>query len=260
MSKILSALMVAGLAGSANAAVLFGTSFEAPAYAAGGQLWANAAWDSFGDVGFVITNNPAQSATGNQHIRVDSAAFSANGSRWNWVNTPRTAAQLASPNNIIAAEVKTAILSGGGTRTTAAGIDLYGNVGATFGRLGALRITDTGQFQILQDTAGVTTVWSSAANVLALNTYHTLRVEANFATQKARYFINGVEIFGGAGYDSFDDNSFSDADLYVVRSGLTGTTGGDVALFDDYLVDQIPSPSALALLGMGGLLAARRRR
>lgn len=259
MNRMLTLAAVAALAGSAQAAVLFQTDFQS--YTTGGQLWAQPGWDAFGDNGFIITDNVG--ATGNKAVVANTANFSANGSYWNYTNTPKTAAQLAVPGgNIIAAEAKVAILSGGGTRQSYAGLDLYGNLGATFGRIGALRISDSGQFQILSNIGATTTVWSSAANVLPLSTFYTLRIEANFATQRAKYFINGVEVTGGAGYDVFDEDSFSDADLYAVRAAAAagGGAGGDTLIFDDYKVEQIPTPGALALAALGGAVAARRRR
>ena len=51
-----------------------------------------------------------------------------------------------------------------------------------------------------------------------------------------------------------------DADLGGYRTNQTGTSGGAIMRFDNYLVELIPAPSSVALLGLGGLVAARRRR
>lgn len=262
MKLMLSVVALAAIAGSANAQVLFETDFEnSTTYPIGTQLNSRPGWDATGNAGFVITDNIG--APGNSAVVVNTATWAANGTRWNWVNTPVDAATLAL-NPVVRAQTDVAIASGGGTRQTWAGLDVYGFAGATFGRIGAIRLRDDGGLDVLGGTTGAQVVSLPAAS-LPLNTFFRVGLEMNFATQKMSFLVDGValDISAFPGLDTFDETEFSDADLYMVRAAQSTTvagTGGDTAVFDNYRVEIVPAPGAVALAGLASLVGIRRRR
>lgn len=260
MKLMLSVAALAAIVGSANAQVLFETDFEdATTYPIGSQLNTRPGWDATGNAGFVVTDNVGP--VGNAAIVVNTATWTANANRFNWVNTPVSPAQLA-VTPIVLIETDVAILSGGGTRRTQAGIQGYS---AAVGLIGGLTLRDDGGVNISGGTgAGITA--SLPAGSLPLNTFFRFGIEMNFATQTQRFLIDGVAIDVSAvpGLNQFDETDFNDADLFVQRttqaSGTGGTTG-DTAIFDNYKVQiVVPAPGAMALAGLAGFVGIRRRR
>jgi hypothetical protein len=164
-----------------------------------------------------------------------------------------------SANPIIRASANVAIINQSTTRASTAGLDLYDDTGAF--RIGAIRIRDDGGVDFLNGQS-TTLVASLGAGSLSTSAYYNLAIEANFNTNTLRYFIGGVEITGfSAGFATFTGSTgFGDADLYVTRNNPTSSTGGDTAFFDDLLIERIPAPGSLALVGIAGVFAGRRRR
>lgn len=105
---------------------------------------------------------------------------------------------------------------------------------------------------------------SVALTGFTLNTYYQLSIAFDFGADKLRWYVNGSQINTSslAGFDTFTATDFGDADLYAVRAAApVGTsTGSHVLGFDDFSVVSTPAPGAIALLGVAGLVGARRRR
>lgn len=250
MKSLMCCIGAAALVSSAaSASILYQTSFESPEFALG-NINGQSSWNA--DAG-TIANTAGGARTGSQYARMLGSNFTAsNTARWAWdTSSSLTPATLAS-SPIVRASVWTQMVGNNGTRTFTAGLDCYD---AALGRIGLMFIASDGSVTII-DGAGVTT--SSAAGLLNPGSYHKLTIEMNFATQTAKYFVNNIDT-GVIG--TFTATDFADADVRGTRS--TGTGGANFEMrFDDYVVENeaIPAPGAFALLGLGGLIASRRRR
>lgn len=261
MKTVFAALAVAGLAASASATVLYSTSFEAPTFAVGGLS---------GQDGWTAASNPATlfqvgsqagfARTGSQYAWANSALATGNGSQWNF--RPSNISPISPPASIIRASVYTAMVDNTTVavrRATSSGIDLWDDVG---NRLGGIRIRNDGQIGVLNSLGQLATTPVGA--VVGLNTWNQVAVEADFALQTVRFFVNGFELGVPAGFGNFSATGFGDADLYMFRA-FTGTTGqaqsgGHTVLWDDFNLERIPTPGSVSVLALAGLVAARRRR
>lgn len=261
MKNVIAAAMIAAVGASASATTLYSTSFEAPAIAVG-NLDGQDLWSNFSSPVslFQVSNQPGFARTGSQFAFVNSAAAAAAGSQWS--ARPTVVTPISAPNSIIRASVYTAVLNqptAALNRQTAGGIELFDDVGNF---LGGLRIRNDGAI-VLRNATGTQTA-STAPGAVIANAYNQVAVEADFSLQRARFYVNGIELSTaglGATWANFSATGFGDADLWVVRSNTSTTnSGGHTVLFDDFAVERIPTPGALSVLGLAGLVAARRRR
>ncbi len=263
MKNVIAAAMIAAVGASASASVLYATSFEAPTFAAG-SLNGQDGWTAASSPAtlFQVSGTPGFARTGSQFVFVNTASQTSTGSNWNF--KPTIVDPVTPPNSIIRASVWTAVLNNttaAVNRQSAGGIDLYDN--ATGGRIGGIRVRNDGAIVVLNSAGSSGTL---GAGSVTGNAYNQVSVEADFGLGVVRYFINGIQINTsglGATWANFNAaNGFGDADLYTVRTNTqtSGTSGGHTVLFDDFSVERIPTPGALSVLGLAGLVAARRRR
>lgn len=254
MKNLISAAAVVAMsAGVANAAVLYSTSFEGPAFTSGVSVNGQNGWIAQATTtGFVI-NNAANARTGSNYVR---ASLTSTSGQWQWQgNIAQNAASIAAAP-IIKASVWLSHFVGTGTSALKrGGIQMYDSTGGTV--YAALYIQSDGS---VTATDGVGGSYSTAAGVVGnVAAYNQVEIELNYITQMATYRINGATLTLPPGGGAFVGTDFGDADLFSTRSA--GTTGGAEVRYDDYLVQQdIPAPGAFALLGLGGLIAGRRRR
>ncbi|HEX8877454.1 MAG TPA: PEP-CTERM sorting domain-containing protein [Phycisphaerales bacterium] len=249
MKKFVCVGAAALLASGASGAIVYQTSFEAPEFAIG-NINGQSSWSA--DAG-TIANTAGGARTGSQYARMLGSNFTAtNTARWAWdTSSSLTPATLASAP-IVRASVWTQMSGNAGTRSFTAGLDCYDS---NIARIGLIFIGNDGSVNIIDGT-GVTT--SSAAGLINPGNYHKLTIEMNFATQTSKFFVDNIDT-GVIG--TFGSTDFADADVRGTRS--TGTGGANFEMrFDDYVVENeaIPAPGAFALLGLGGLVASRRRR
>lgn len=245
MKKFLSAAAVLAIASGANAAVIYSTSFESPFTV--GALNGQQGWTA--DAGSVA-NTAGNARTGTQYAQMTGSQIGTS-AKWAWNgNFSLSAAQLAVAP-IVRAGVWTAQGGNLGTKVVTAGLDLYDT---NVARIGLIYIASDGSVNVL-DGNGLG--GGTAAGTVNVSAYHHLEVEANFQTMTVEFFVDGVSIYVG-GHVSSD---FGDADIRSTRS-TTGTGGTTyITAYDDFtLENNVPAPGALALMGLGGLVAGRRRR
>lgn len=242
MKKFLSAAAVLAIASGAQAAVVYSTGFESPFAVAslnGQQGWACDAGSIANAAGGAHSGSQYAQMTGTQIQGVGTAS-------WGWY----TGAGMVPGNQTVVMTCYAGIFNYSGTRAFTAGLDAYDS---SVARIGAVYLTSDGNIGVIDGTGagGATTGLN-----LALNVYRKLQMVANYGTGSIDFLVDDVLIFTG----SFTNTDFGDADIRGTR-GSTGTGGGTVQMrFDDYSIEVIPTPGTLALMGMGGLLAARRRR
>lgn len=263
MTKYLSAAAVLAIASGASATIIYQTGFENPPFTVAGLNGQGTPAYAVTSANFNVSNTAGAAHSGTQYARISGSGTSTSGG-WAWADNTRTAAQLASNGMTIHVSVWVNLATTGtiGTRLYRAGIDCYNDTGAA--RLGAVGINIDGSVTFINgiDTGGgVNQAVSTAAGAVALNAWHKLEIDINFATNALAFTVDGTSITTPAGFAAFDASStgFGDADLYSVR-GSSGTTTTTEHRWDDLTIEQIPAPGALALVGLGGIIAGRRRR
>lgn len=244
MKNLISAAAVLALASGASAAVVYSTGFESPFTATtlnGQQGWACDAGSVANAAGGAHSGTQYAQMTGTQVQGVGTAS-------WGWY----TGAGFVPNNQVITMTCWAGIFNYSGTRAFTAGLDAYDS---SVARIGAVYLTSDGNIGVIDGTgAGGTTTGLG----LALNVYRKLTMVANYSNGAIDFYVDDVLVFNGA----FTNTDFGDVDIRGTR-GSTGTGGGTVQMrFDDYSIDvaAVPAPGALALVGLGGLVASRRRR
>jgi hypothetical protein len=143
-------------------------------------------------------------------------------------------------------------------------VDLYmdpGTSGSLFGldfwsggaRVAATVVNASGQIFMYDQS---TTSWINGTHAQIMpGEWLVLELQANFATNTSRAWVNGV---GAASTGSFSSLSVTNVDLLTLRETSADT---NVAYFDTFTLQAVPEPGTMAALCMGaGALLARRRK
>ncbi|MBS0187605.1 MAG: hypothetical protein JSS51_06020 [Planctomycetes bacterium] len=241
------AAVVATSAGVANAAILYQTSFEAPTFNA--TLNGVDGWITQG--GGTVGSTAGAARTGTRYVQ--SANLNTSG-QWQWQGAISQNAASIAAAPIIKASVWLAHVAGTSTALRRGGLQMYDSTGGTI--FAALYIQSDGS---ITATDGTGTAYSTQPGaVVNPSAYNQVEIELNYTTQLATFRVNGATLSLPSGAGTFVGTDFGDADFFSIRG--SGTTGGSSVRYDDYVVEQIPAPGAFALLGLGGLIAGRRRR
>ena len=252
------AMALAIAAGTATAQLPFVTGFEAPAYAPGPLAGQNTWTEINGNTGapttnMTVVNNAANAFAGSQYVSTTPGAWGAftnNTARYAWVDNPD-----ASPSIDMSLRVW---VSSGGSMTIGGGMFSFGTDTAPGDTLiGGMRLLNNGALQLFNGAGqgiGFTAVPAllNSWNEMRMISYHT---GGNYVD----FYFNGQYLnpLLGTFSTAFAPCTFNDADLYAVR-GTSGTSTAEIR-YDNMSVT-VPTPGALALLGLGGLVAGRRRR
>lgn len=93
------------------------------------------------------------------------------------------------------------------------------------------------------------------------NVWETFRVDVNASLGTIEYRRNGSLFFTGALLGgTINEQVVLLHDNFQDFPGNTSISGGPIAAYFDNVELKVPAPGALALLGLGGLIAGRRRR
>ena len=231
---------LAALAGSANAQVLKFAGFEASEGYVLGDLFGQNGWTDTGDVANVTS---ALAATGTRSVSIDSSPVAS--SSWWWPSVNYNTATAT--NKTVVASIDM-YLKTGGTKSANWGLDCYDGAGS-FGRVTAMWVNSGG---LVNYWDGTTSVVSSTS--VAYDAWNNLKITMDYVTKKASFALNGTTIASGVNFSAGVSNIFGDSDMNLQGAGF------DTTFFDNYKVEAVPAPSALALIGLGGLVAGRRRR
>ena len=238
-SVMFAGLALIAVAGSAQAQILAQSGFEASEGYALGNIVGQNGWltDGGGTAGTVSTD---RAYTGTRSLKVDTAPLL---SAWYF--------PLVSYDGNTAANKTVrfnwAMYITQGSNSTRWGMDIYDTAVA---RITSLDAVLTGGSYVMNYWNG--TAYVASSTTIATNAWNTFQIDVNFATSTATFYVNNTVLASGISVSG--SKLLSDADLRV------GGANFDLGYFDDYKVEAIPTPGAIALLGLGGLVAGRRRR
>lgn len=253
-------LAAAGLAAAANAGVIYDAQgFEAPLFAAG-NVGGQAGWglDPAAHTQHTIINGADGATTpiGNQMLRISQTTAT----RWSFPDITAGVAGRASGEDWIWCQFD---INAPAANTTPAffGVSAYNAAGT---QLAGARLRASDGLLIVTldpDGAGPTAFGNFTLGTPAIaaprGQWINLGVAVNVVTGQAAITSGGNLLVIGAANAGFATLSDFDA-----MSGPSATLTQSVYL-DNYIVTSefvVPAPATAALLGLGGLVAARRRR
>lgn len=267
MKNLIAIGMLLAAAGAANAQLLYNAGgFEAPRFTAGNiDLQDAGAWtvDPAGHTDHVVVSGPTLGATpfGGQMVRLNANAA---GARFSWADVTAGVAGRTAGNDFIYTSTKIFMPLAADLPANANGVFGLLAFNAAAGNLGGVRVR-------LSDGAIIGTLDPDGPGASAFNNYtfgpaavlsrgawHEIAFGINIVNRALTIVIDGAVFFTGTTSQTAA-LTLTDVD-YI--SSISGTVAGSV-LVDDYSVEAIaaiPTPGAAALLGLGGLAAARRRR
>jgi len=258
----------AGIAATAVASIatasvtFYSTGFEAPDFAAG-DVNGQSGWTTYdptfttggGNFASVTTSAPAGFG-GSQALRFDGGTSATSSPRYAW--GPAFGAQFtaaaAAGDNVLVAQTSMYMASGQ-TSTARLGMVTFDSTGAKI-LTGFYVQANTGLVYLLANYNNAGTI-----NNFAFNTNVTIGYDqwVNFTTSWNQA-TGRMEVFWGANgffVDGAAAGSVADeTDYYATRNG---STIASTAYFDNFAVGAVPAPGAIALLGLAGLTARRRR-
>ncbi|MCC5787319.1 MAG: PEP-CTERM sorting domain-containing protein [Phycisphaerales bacterium] len=248
-TKIVGCAVVAALSGQALAAPLYATGFEPPVYTLGDSVngvdgWANASGSGAG-----VTVSDVQ-ALGTQSLQFDNSGsfnsfYSVRRELPTYNGVVEASVQLYIEGNVQANRLYGMYFTGSATGTLGGA-----SLGLSIGGDGSIR-AGTSWAATYQNTGLIGTADAGSF------TDRWLTITLSYNNGDASVMISGLD----GPNSSFSSNyTMSDGPLglNLGTDWFTSTDRAGVGYFDN--LEIVPAPGALALLGLGGLAAARRRR
>lgn len=282
--------LIAAAGGIASARpVVYSTNFDSNPPFTAGNVNGKDSWLAFGSAGTsttsraVVVNNAANAHSGSQYIESNMTAWTADTTSLTYRygaayrETALSAADVAA-NPIVHVSMAISLNSATGTRTDYA-LDV--NLSKTtslflINQIGLINIGSGSQAgsYVYVGTANENNaeIFSGSTAGAYLNSWHVFDTYINYATGLVSMSVDGVSLdaaLDAASYSRTFDNTgasgyFDQARIFSERDRpASGTSsGGALARYDDVLVETqaVPTPGSAALVGVGGLLIARRRR
>jgi hypothetical protein len=254
----MAASMLALSAASAN--VLYSTGFEAPAYTAGSTVVGVDGWAAGSGTGAFQQVTNAAAATGSQSLLFDNSTLVS-------FYSVRNTTGFSSLNATDPVSVSVMVNMTGNTGADRVyGLYLASSATGTMGgTMAGVTIDGSGRLRA-GNTWGSTyssTIWFAQADAgTYADRWLTLTISYDPVSRAATATVSGL-----AGAQPTYSSNFNLAATPVnamnvqVGADYIGTAARTgMAYFDGLVVSQVPAPGSLALLGLGGLVAARRRR
>lgn len=254
MKLAVCALALVAVTGSAaTAQTLYSTGWEAapasPAWNTGNISGQNT-WVNFNAAaGHTVQNsgdNGVTAATGNRMHR-SLASTGTNFERDSWVDLTAAWAGRTVGNNTAVGSIDM-FLEANMTTVGFHGLSIFSSAG----QIGGIYVSAANGAIILLGTS------QAVVGTITRGTWTNIGVAIDFTTGNLAAIVNGVTV-GSVAFNNVTNTDIADIDLANI-SGSAPTTSSSRMYTDNYLVRAIPTPGALALVGLGGLVAARRRR
>jgi hypothetical protein len=245
LTKGIVVLLFLGCVREAAAGILYQTGFENPPYTTGAVAGQDG-WSVFG-VSAAATVQNSVAKTGTQAVLVDAAAA---GSQQTgpWHSDPFDTTTSANKTVVVDADV---LLTSSSNPTSWQFAALTPNLGTFFG---GFNPTPDGQLQLI--TAG----FPLTPPVITRDVWNHFEVRYDFSDQTFDVLINNSLVAGQVPF-------YTSQTVYGTLLFDTFGGGNDLGYLDNVLIQDVPTqavpePSAIVLLGMGGLtwLGYRLRR
>jgi len=219
---------------------------------------------------FQIVSDPSATHGGDKVLRVQAGTTGTgnNVTRFAWNDDIHTnwSSNLPGHNTV---ELTYDFYMGGAstTSTNRYGVYMYDASGSKI-LAGATLQNNTGQLYIVGSynnagTIGNFSFSTGTAGLLSRNTWYKLKVTFDVSTGR---FQGGFSADGGSNFSMFYVDGAAagiapdEYDLIGSVNSGTNAQGSTYGYYDNFDVRTVPAPSAVAALGLGGLMAARRRR
>jgi hypothetical protein len=261
-ASVMASVAALSAASAVSASVFYSTGFEAPDFNPG-DVNGQSGWTTYdptfttggGNFASITTGAPA-GFTGSQALRFDGGTAATSSPRYAWgpnYGSAFTTAAAAGENVLYAST--SMYLASAQTSTARLGMVSFDATGAKI-LTGFYVQANTGIVYLLANYNNAGTI-----NNFAFNTNVTIGFDqwVNFTTtwnqatgrMEVYWGANGFFVDGAAAGSVADET-----DYYATRNG---STIASTAYFDNFEVGAIPAPGAIALLGLAGLAARRRR-
>lgn len=269
MNRTIGLAVVVALAASAGASaqVLYSTGWEAspasPAWNTGNispqNTWA-AAGNAAGHqvVGSVLLGTQTITPlTGSRmHASTTFNSTAGTSARFAWVDVSPAWATRTAGNNAAIGTLDVFLPSSQSTRAAFHGALFFGNdtAGSLIGGF-VVRNSDQGIFIVSPTGAFI-----PSGFLAPRDTWFNLNSRINFDDGAVELFSGDQYLTSAPRFDNVAITGLGDFDLFNQNAPTAGATNNSGTIFtDNYGVAAVPAPGALALLGLGGLVARRRR-
>lgn len=231
--------------GVANAAVVYSTDFNAPTYADGALV----GQDGWLQTGTVTTNA----------LQVANTGTDGNVSMTTGQDANHPFAAITTDSVLLSADIVVNTVSTGG--------DYFlhlsdGGTSAFNARIYA-KSDGAGGFVMAMGTAAGAAVYGTTPLVLGVAYHITARYDfvSGTGNDTGELFVDPVGFVGPATSYTLATTIGTDAtSIAAVNLRQGSSSGAPSVTVDNIVVEAVPAPGAIALLGLGGLVASRRRR
>ena len=256
--------VVSALSMSASAGVIYSTDFNSytsgnlnqnAAWIGTGGTWATTGSMNSGQLAMSVVSSPSGSG---KAVQGTSEKYLSSGRTKGYLdlgNSGKWTAASAGGNNILRTELDVYVLGG---QSMASSFGLMSHK-SSFEVAAGLMISNTGQ--VWTSNSGYALAnRTNTSTVVSLNAWHSLKQDWNYLTGETLAYVDGVLV---ASYTTTNRGSVFASMLFTTTDLASGgsTTNNGYGYFDNLAISAmpVPSPGAVALVGLAGLFAKRRR-
>lgn len=256
--------VVSALAMSASAGVIYATNFDS--YSTG-NLNTNTAWSGIGgtwtttgsvnsgQLAMSVVTTPSGSGKAVQGTTEKYLSAGRTKGYLDLANSGKWAAASAGGNSILRTELDVYVLGG---QTMASSFGLMSHK-SSYEVAAGLMISNTGQVWTSNSGYALANRTNTTTTV-SLNAWHSLRQDWNSVTGETLAYVDGALV---ASYTTTNKGSVFASMLFTTSDLASGgsTTYNGYGYFDNLSLSAVPvpAPGAVALMGLAGLVAKRRR-
>ena len=256
--------VVSALSMSASAGVIYSTDFNSytsgnlnqnAAWIGTGGTWATTGSVNSGQLAMSVVSSPSGSG---KAVQGTTEKYLSSGRTKGYLdlgNSGKWTAASAGGNNILRTELDVYVLGG---QSMASSFGLMSHKSSSEVAAG-LMISNTGQ--VWTSNSGYALAnRTNTSTVVSLNAWHSLKQDWNYLTGETLAYVDGVLV---ASYTTTNRGSVFASMLFTTTDLASGgsTTNNGYGYFDNLAISAmpVPSPGAVALVGLAGLFAKRRR-